>query len=193
MKIQHRGNYQVRRQVEYPPVAEQLDALWHGMDTGALPKVEPFYSDLLAVKRKYPDLSGDPQQQLARDKTRLKLAVGQELQARIQAPIQVGDILLDGDEKAQGNLQSKLTEMKARLDLGLPTPVEMLVWRDHHNVTHSWETLTEYYTWLAGYAVLLSTRGTLLYRQSWLHKEAIETLDSLEAARAYDVTQGWLP
>lgn len=121
-----------------------------------------------------------------------KQEVDQYLQARIQAPIQVGDILLDGDTVAQSNLQSKLTEMKARLDLGLPTSAELLVWRDHHNVTHSWETLTEYYTWLAGYAVLLSTRGTLLYRQSWLHKEAVAALDSLEAVQAYDVTAGWL-
>lgn len=193
MKISHKGNYRERRQVEYPPVTEQLDALWHAMDAGSLPRVEPFYSDLLAVKRKYPDLSGDAQQRLEDGKARLKLAVEQQLQARLQAPIQVGEILLDGDATAQSNLQAKLTEMKARLDLGLATPVEMLVWRDYDNTMHTWDTLAEYYAWLAGYAVQLSTRGTLLYRQSWWHKDAIDALGSLEAVQAYDVGQGWMP
>lgn len=193
MKIQHKGNFRDRRQLEYPAITEQLDALWHAMDAGSLPRAEPFYSDLLAVKRKYPDLSGTPEQQLLAAKARMKIAVERELRARIEAPIQVGDILLDGDATAQNNLQSKLTEMKARLDLGLATPVELLVWLDYDNGMHTWDTLAEYYAWLAGYAVLLSTRGTLLYRQSWLHKEAIDALGSLAEVHAYDITEGWLP
>lgn len=42
-----------RRQV-YPSVADQLDALWHAMDEGGMPKAEPFYSDILAVKQQFP-------------------------------------------------------------------------------------------------------------------------------------------
>src|SRR5574343_688408 len=40
------------RVLEYPPIAEQLDALWHAMDEGLLPKIEPMYSSILAVKQK---------------------------------------------------------------------------------------------------------------------------------------------
>ena len=54
MKINHRGDYRLRRSAEYPALADQLDALWHGMDAGVLPTVEPFYSDLKAVKDRYP-------------------------------------------------------------------------------------------------------------------------------------------
>lgn len=54
MKIKHRGDYRLRRSVEYPALADQLDALWHAMDAGVLPVVEPFYSSLKAVKDKYP-------------------------------------------------------------------------------------------------------------------------------------------
>lgn len=46
--------YQRDRAKEYPPVGEQLDALWHGMDRGALEKLEPFYSSVKAIKVKYP-------------------------------------------------------------------------------------------------------------------------------------------
>jgi hypothetical protein len=46
--------YQRDRAKEYPPIGEQLDALWHGMDTGVLSKIEPFYSNIKAVKDKYP-------------------------------------------------------------------------------------------------------------------------------------------
>lgn len=42
------------RRRAYPNLADQMDALWHGMHDGTLPKVEPFYSDILAVKERYP-------------------------------------------------------------------------------------------------------------------------------------------
>lgn len=46
--------YVIARLREYPTTGDQLDALWHAMNTGALPIVEPFYSDIKAVKEKYP-------------------------------------------------------------------------------------------------------------------------------------------
>lgn len=39
---------------EYPAVADQLDAIWHAMDQGLLPKIEPMYSSILAIKQKHP-------------------------------------------------------------------------------------------------------------------------------------------
>ena len=44
----------VDRYQAYPPVREQLDMLWHAMDDNQIPKVEPFYSALKAVKDQYP-------------------------------------------------------------------------------------------------------------------------------------------
>ena len=46
--------YVALRQEAYPSVGAQLDMLWHAMDDGQIPKVEPFYSDILAIKVKYP-------------------------------------------------------------------------------------------------------------------------------------------
>lgn len=54
MKISHSSDYAGRRAADYPSVQEQMDMLWHAMACGALPKVEPFYSTLLAVKQRYP-------------------------------------------------------------------------------------------------------------------------------------------
>ena len=46
--------YRNQRSQEYPQVTDQLDMLWHAMDDGTLPKVEPFYTQIKTVKDKYP-------------------------------------------------------------------------------------------------------------------------------------------
>ncbi len=46
--------YKQLRKVSYPDVGQQLDALWHAMDTGVIPKIEPMYSDVKAIKEQYP-------------------------------------------------------------------------------------------------------------------------------------------
>lgn len=47
-------DYVYYRMSEYPGVTEQLDMLWHAMDTGVLTKVPDFYNAIKAVKDKYP-------------------------------------------------------------------------------------------------------------------------------------------
>ena len=47
-------NYISRRIGSYPNITDQLDALWHAMDQGLLPKIELMYSSVLAVKQKHP-------------------------------------------------------------------------------------------------------------------------------------------
>ncbi|CAB4155107.1 hypothetical protein UFOVP653_74 [uncultured Caudovirales phage] len=48
-----RSAQQLRRDA-YPAVGAQLDWLWHAMNDGTLPRVEPFYSEIKAVKERYP-------------------------------------------------------------------------------------------------------------------------------------------
>jgi hypothetical protein len=54
LKLKHTEDYRKLRRAEYPALAEQLDALWHGMNNGKLKKVEPFYSMIKSVKDKFP-------------------------------------------------------------------------------------------------------------------------------------------
>lgn len=54
MKIKLPSKYAERRQMAYPTVEEQLDALWHGMDKVKSKRIEPFYSLLKAVKEQNP-------------------------------------------------------------------------------------------------------------------------------------------
>jgi len=54
MKLKHSGDYSARRAEQYPALADQLDALWHAMDRGELPKVEGFYGPIQRVKKQYP-------------------------------------------------------------------------------------------------------------------------------------------
>lgn len=46
--------YDKLRALAYPEVGAQIDALWHAMDDGVLPKIEPMYSQIKAVKEAYP-------------------------------------------------------------------------------------------------------------------------------------------
>ncbi|MBP6581856.1 MAG: hypothetical protein KA204_00040 [Chromatiaceae bacterium] len=46
--------YVTQRLENYPSPGEQLDALWHAMDDGATPKIEPWYSSIKAIKDAYP-------------------------------------------------------------------------------------------------------------------------------------------
>lgn len=47
-------SYDMVRAAAYPSPAEQLDMLWHAMDTYAMPRSEPFYTSLSAIKSAYP-------------------------------------------------------------------------------------------------------------------------------------------
>lgn len=49
--------YDQQRQMLYPSVEDQMDMLWHAMDTDQTPKLEPFYSSIKAIKDAYPKMS----------------------------------------------------------------------------------------------------------------------------------------
>lgn len=51
--------YVRNRKAEYPTIGDQLDALWHAMDQGTLPKIQPMYAQIKAVKDKYPKPSNN--------------------------------------------------------------------------------------------------------------------------------------
>jgi len=46
--------YHSRRQAAYPSVTEQLDKLWHAIDSGALDKTSDFYQGIASIKSQFP-------------------------------------------------------------------------------------------------------------------------------------------
>ena len=46
--------YKLLRAREYPELKDQLDMLWHAIDTDSLDKTSDFYKELKKVKDKYP-------------------------------------------------------------------------------------------------------------------------------------------
>lgn len=54
MKIKHVSDYAKARRAAYPDIGDQLDALWHAMDSGQAPKSEPFYGMIKSVKESIP-------------------------------------------------------------------------------------------------------------------------------------------
>lgn len=53
-RVDQTPEYAAARKLEYPKITDQLDALWHAMNDGLIPKIEPIYSEILAVKQAYP-------------------------------------------------------------------------------------------------------------------------------------------
>ncbi len=54
MKLTHHADHAPLRADTYPPIEEQLDALWHAMEQGELPRVKGFYDRIKEVKERYP-------------------------------------------------------------------------------------------------------------------------------------------
>lgn len=52
--IQYVEKYDMKRRREYPSIGDQLDMLWHAMDTNQIPRAQQFYNTVKAVKDKYP-------------------------------------------------------------------------------------------------------------------------------------------
>ncbi len=50
---------QVLRRNAYPSVQAQLDMLWHGMNEDPSKRIEPFYSNILAIKAQFPNTTED--------------------------------------------------------------------------------------------------------------------------------------
>ena len=46
--------YKALRAKEYPAIKDQLDMIWHAIDTNSLDKTSDFYKELKKVKDKYP-------------------------------------------------------------------------------------------------------------------------------------------
>ena len=54
LKLKHIEDYRKLRKDAYPSLGDQLDALWHSMNIGEIPKAEPFFTQIKDVKDKYP-------------------------------------------------------------------------------------------------------------------------------------------
>lgn len=54
MKIQIKSKYAERRRADYPDLAEQLDALWHGMNDNPEFRIEPWFSIIKGIKDRNP-------------------------------------------------------------------------------------------------------------------------------------------
>jgi len=48
------NGYKIERKSAYPSIGDQLDMLWHSMDSGEIPKSLAFYNAIKTVKDKYP-------------------------------------------------------------------------------------------------------------------------------------------
>ena len=60
MKLHHTGNYQAKREREYPPIGDQIDALWKALEPNKakLPKeARDMMERVQGVKQKFPKVA----------------------------------------------------------------------------------------------------------------------------------------
>ena len=50
----YNGDYASKRVASYPKISDQLDMLWHAMDSNEENRLEPFYSTIKAIKDSNP-------------------------------------------------------------------------------------------------------------------------------------------
>ena len=134
----------------------------------------------------WPSKSWIPELETAR--TTRKREVDAERERVSILPLAFDNKLLDADTKAQKNLSDKLQEVRERLRLNLPMPVELLVWRGADNVTHTFSDLQSYHDWLSGFTIAIAERGTRFYMRAWQHKYNIDQLSSIEKLLNYSIS-----
>jgi len=97
--------------------------------------------------------------------------------------------IFQADEYSVKNIQKKLDEIAAAEALGVS--VSPMLWRDFENNNYYWTDLAAYKTWLNGFIVTIADRTTSLIIASFVHKDAIGLLETVEAIESYDITINW--
>jgi hypothetical protein len=107
-------------------------------------------------------------------KARKRAEIDQERERRIVLPFVFDGIEFDGDVASQRNIQGWQTQIAN----GVALP-EGFTWRDAANIDHPADA-----AFVNGLGAAITTRGTLVYRQSWLLKAAVEAAATAEEVQA---------
>lgn len=89
--------------------------------------------------------------------------------------------IYDSDETGRSNLSGIATAIAN----GIPLP-EGFTWRDAANVEHSMNEAD-----LLNFSVTMINFVNACYSISWVHKNAIDALQTIEEVEEYDYTTGW--
>lgn len=106
--------------------------------------------------------------------------VDTERAVRNVAPIEYAGRSLDADLIAQKNIGDKLSEIKAREDMGHAMPPELMLWRDADNLNETFADMQAMKNWLHGLVVAIAQRGTEAYVWAWQVKTAINAATTKE-------------
>lgn len=111
--------------------------------------------------------------------------VSAAMKSRAAAPIDVAGVTYDADTTAQNNIKAKLLEITSLRRLNKSIPPELLVWRDFHNITHTFDSMDALEIMLSDVAAAIAHRGTELYIWSWEVKTQAAALESLQEIAQY--------
>lgn len=126
---------------------------------------------------------------VAAAKAAAKVAIEVDRDAAVFNPVIVYDNKnLDADAVSIDRLSKKIAALESYEAIGQTMPVQMLVWRDHDNITHAFATHAEYKQWLSGFAVALDLRGTQAFAVSWQKKSLLDAATTIQDVLAIEPT-----
>lgn len=181
---------QTGRAMELPEVpgletiAEEAPSLDHYRDGGQWVK-RPDQPSLVHVFDWAAKTWVDPRT-LDQLKAEKRVSIDAERARRSVAPIVYSERNVDADARAQKNISDKLAEIKAREDMGVVMPAELLLWRDADNLTVTFDTMAQMKVWLQGLVVAIAQRGTEAYVWAWQMKALVDAAASAQDLPAFD-------
>lgn len=120
----------------------------------------------------------------ARLRAAKRTAIEAERDRRMTEPsIMYGAITLDANAPAKRRVFDKMTAVNVR---GSPPKPGTLVWRDFHNVVHTFANMPAYKAWLVGFTELLDDRDSAAWTWSWQKKAQLDSITSVEDLLAFD-------
>jgi hypothetical protein len=123
---------------------------------------------------------------IIRAKQQKKLAIEAKREELIYSNILYDGHIFQADEYSVKNIQKKLNEIVAAEALSVP--VSPMLWRDFENNNYYWNDLAVYKVWLNGFIVAIANRTTSLIVSSFIHKDAVSALTTVEDVESYNIT-----
>jgi len=122
-----------------------------------------------------------PRLTLAAAKNSAKSEVNKKRDAIINSGIYLNDVLFDTDPESLRNI----SYWHLQIISGAVLP-EGFMWRDANNIDHPADE-----DFIKELSLAVTSRGTLIYQASWLHKANIDALNTFDEVKSYDISIGW--
>lgn len=99
---------------------------------------------------------------------------------KLLEPVNVAGHSIDVKGASVTNIDSKISEIQAKLKFNMEINEAQLFWRDANNESVKFDNADDYLNWLLLAKIIISEKRTQTYEWAWSHKKAIDELIAAE-------------